>query len=482
MNALIQAIPKGFWSADWRHNFVNALPMGVFAIANYCNARGHRVLVANAAVHGNRQAAVEVMLRTIREASIEVVGMPLHWHLAGDDVVRTAEFLRKEVPGLRVVLGGLTASVYPEQLLASTPSVDAIVVGDGEEPFRQLLDAVQRSPLDPDLSRVPNLAWRDGDVVRQNTISYVASADDLSSLDFSPQASLVSLAEYANGLRLQDAVNGIASDLRGQPLDRRFFFMNIGRGCSFNCVYCGGSRVSHERFARRSGVTLRSRAAVVADFARCHAAGFRRYHVCFDPAFPGKDEYFEGLFAEVRRVTGGGSHLLFEAYGLPSRRFLEAASAAFAWVGILISPCFFDVALRATCKGYQFSDEQMECAIREIRAVDRCEPFIYYAVTALEDWSDGALEERLAKVRGLRRRTGVEVSVLPIFIEPGSPWVAFPGVCGDRTMAFTFDDFLREWRQPLDGWNDRLTGISGTGRIMSRFEAELAAAPGTGRD
>ncbi len=482
MNALIQAIPKGFWSADWRHNFINALPMGVLAIANHCNRRGHRVRVANAAVHGDRQTALDAMLRTIRDASIDVVGMPLHWHLSGYDVLRTAEFLKEAVPGLRVVLGGLTASVYPEQLLACSPSVDAVIVGDGEEPFCQVLDSLQASHRDADLSRVPNLVWRDGDLIRRNPVEYVASADELSALDFSPQASLTSLADYANGLRLQDAVKGIRCDLLRQPLDRRFFFMNIGRGCSFNCVYCGGSRAAHECFTGRKEVTIRSRASVVADFARCHAAGFRRFHICFDPVFAEKEQYFAGLFSEVRRVTGGGSHLLFEAYGLPSRAFLEAAARAFSWVGILISPCFFDAALRRTCKGYQFTDEEMESAISEIRAVDHCEAFVYFAVTALEDWSDAALAERLATIRRLRSRTNVEVSVLPIFLEPGSPWVSFPGLCGERRLPFSFEDFLREWRQPLDHWNDRLTGVEGTDRIMLRFEQELAAGFGKPRD
>jgi hypothetical protein len=233
--------------------------------------------------------------------------------------------------------------------------------------------------------------------------------------------------------------------------------------------------VAHERYAGRRALAVRSRASVVADFARCHAAGFRRFHICFDPEFAGKEEYFEALFADVARAIGTGSHLLFEAYGLPSRRFVEAAARAFSWVGILISPCLFDPATRRACKGYAFSDGEMEDAIGRIAAVGHCDAFVYYAVTAAEDWSGTALDERVARIRRLRSRTGVEVSVLPIFLEPGSPWVAFHGECGGPAVTFGFDDFRREWRQPLDRWNDRLTGIAGTAGIMARFEHELGA-------
>jgi hypothetical protein len=446
--------------------------MGVFAIANYCNGRGHEVRVANASVFGNRDTAIGVMLRRISDCGAEVVGIPLHWHLSGHDVLQTARFLKQSLPRIRIILGGFTASVYPTEILEHCPFVDAVVVGDGERPFCRYLDALQRSPHDPDLSQVPNLVWRDGAETRHNGLGYVASAADLSNLDFSPQGSLFSITEYANGLRLNEAVAGSHYDFVREPLSHRFFFVNLGRGCSYNCVYCGGGCASHREYAGREGPTIRSPASVLADLERCYAAGFRRFHMSFDVAFPGKDEFFAELFNAVARSIGPDCHLLFEAFGLPGSDFLEVVSRAFGWVGIVISPCFFDADTRRVNKGYSFSDREMEDTIDEIAAMDRCEPFVFFAVTALEDWSDDIVARRKRDIDRIRRGTGVEISVLPIFAEPGSPWVSLPEVCGGRTFDLIFEDFSREWRKPLNTWNDRLTGVEDIDRVMARFERE----------
>lgn len=450
--------------------------MGVFAIANHCNDRGHEVRIANAAVCGSRERAIETVLRQLDKARAAVVGIPLHWHLAGYDVLRTAEFLKEVRPRLRVVLGGLTASVYPREILERFPAVDGVIAGDGEVPFCTLLDALEGEAGETDLSGVPNLHWRHRGSIRDNGLRYVASAEQLSALDFSPREGVCPPGDYANGVVMHEAIQGQLPDPSLQPLEWRMFFMNIVRGCSYSCLYCGGSRTSHLRYTGRDVVTVRTVASVVADFERCHAAGFRRFHICFDPAFPNKEAYFEALFNGVRRSIGTGCHLVFESYGLPSRSLAEAATKAFSWVGLIVSPCFFEAATRRACKGYFFSDEEMETCLLELAAVDRCQPYVYFAVTPREDWSDQLLAARIDRLVGLRRRTGACISVMPVFAEPGSPWVASPDGSPERCFALGFDDFLELWRQPLDGWNDRLTGVQGIDRVMQQFQEALGPA------
>ncbi len=125
------------------------------------------------------------------------------------------------------------------------------------------------------------------------------------------------------------------------------------------------------------------------------------------------------------------------------------------------------------CKGYSFSDNELEEKLGEIAAVENCHAFVYYAVTAMEDWSPARIDRLLGIVGRLRRKTAAEVSVLPIFAEPGSPWVSFPGLFGGCRFPFVFKDFLREWQKPLHPWNDLLTGVDGTAQIVGRFEEEV---------
>ena len=470
MNAIILHIPKGFWSDDWRHNFVNVQPMGVFAIANYCNARGHSVRVSNTAGFGSRESAIATTVQRIAANRARVIGLPLHWHLSGEDVLKTARFLKDRFPGVQTVLGGLTASVFARDIMTECPYVDAVIVGDGELPFCTLLDTLQADGAGHAWDDIPNLVWRSPAGIRVNRASWVASDEELSELDFSPQSSMFSVSEYGNGMRMVDAISGIQCESLDQPVEKKLFFMNVGRGCNLNCVYCGGSSRAFRRYCRRDRISVRSPESVAADFERCRNAGFRRFHIAFDPPFAGKEEYFARLSHLIRIRHEGEFTLLFEVYGLPSKSFLQDAAETFSWTGLILSPCFFDEALRAQFKGYSFTDDEMEGSLEQIAAHPNCDAFVYYAITRLERWERADIVARSAYMRALRERFRCEVSVLPIYAEPGSSWVAFPQEFGIEGRDLTFSAFRDHWARPADSWNDILTGVDATGRIMEQLD------------
>ncbi len=471
MNSLILNIPLGFWQDDWRHNFINVLPMGVFAIANFCNRRGHKVHVSNAAAFQSKNTAIDILLNRIDKTAARILGLPLHWHLAGHDVIMMAMFMKEYRPDLKIVLGGLTASVYATELMNVCPPIDAVVVGDGELPFCEYLNAHETCWNEPDLSHLPNLVWRREGVIQENPVSYVCSSEQLSELDFSPEATIFSLAEYSNRMRMVDAVEGASAAISNQPTESKWFFMNIGRGCSYDCVYCGGSKMSYRRYCGRESIAIRSLESVLADFQRCHATGFRRFHIAFDPMFPDKRDYFEELFDLIRGHFGKTLELLFEVYGLPSTTFLKSVAKTFAWAGMIISPSFFDVEIRKRFKGYKFSDEEMEEKIEEISSFRNCNAFIYYGVTSLEEWTDRTIDRRMRYLQSMEDRYGCETSLLPIYAEPGSPWVSFPQQFGIRGFSLDFNDFLGEWQKSCGTWNDRLTGVEAIRHVMNRIQS-----------
>jgi hypothetical protein len=222
-------------------------------------------------------------------------------------------------------------------------------------------------------------------------------------------------------MRMVDTITGIQCESLDQPIEKKLFFMSVGRGCNLNCVYCGGSSRSFRRYCRRDRISVRSAESVAADFERCHRAGFRRFHIAFDPPFARKEEYFEKLFRLIRLRHEREFTLLFEVYGLPSPSFLEAASKTFSWTGIILSPCFFDEALRAQYKGYTFTDAEMEASLAEIATHTNCDAFVYYAITCLERWEPADVATRAAYMRRLGERFRCEVSALPIYAEPGIP-------------------------------------------------------------
>ena len=474
MRAMIIGVPKGFHDPQWDRNYINILPAGVFALANHANRHGHQVTVMNAAVHGSLEAAMALITRRMEEHQVEVVGIPVHWHLVGYDACYAAQRIKEAFPSCKVVLGGITATVFAREFLGVCEAIDAVVQGDGEEPLRRLLDQWQLPEPQQDLGAVPNLCWRGPGQIVTNEQRYVATDEELSSLDFSIGETICDVGEYANGPGMLDVVAGEAATVTGERIEDLAFSLNIGRGCSLDCAYCAGSRVSFERHFGRPRVAFRSVEAVLATVERAVEQGFRKFHVCFDAPSPGKDDYFITLFRRIHAEVCADTTLMFECYNLPRSSMLEAISACFAGGILIISPCFFDAAKMRRYKGYHFTLQQMEASLARIAGYDNLRAFVFFAITSLEDWGGEAIDRRVAYMRSLKERFGCRASAMPVLAEPGSPRVCFPGMYQGADLPLTFEDFWEQWQLPLDHWSEKLCHMPEINEVVARVRQGLA--------
>jgi hypothetical protein len=472
MKAYLIHVPKGFCSADWSHNYINVMPMGLFCIANHANQNGHSVQVMNAAVHGSMDQALDVIRRRLRDHGAEVVGIPIHWHLATFDACAAAKKIKEDFPRCRIIVGGLTASVYPREILEACDAIDAVVIGDGEVPFTTYLHQIERGT--ERLDQVPNLCWRSSSGIVANGLRYVATEAQLSSLDFDPSKAIVDLSEYANGLSMFDAMTGKEHDMLAERLSDKLFFLNLGRGCSLNCIYCAGSSSSFSKYFGRDKVCVRTVDAVLRTVRDAVGCGFRKFHICFDPPWPRKDEFFRELFARIRSEVSRELTLVFEAYALPSSEFLQGCSACFREAIVILSPCFFRADGMKRYKGYRFSRQQLKVKLHEISSHPNLKAFVYYAVTPMDDWGDSALLQHVIEMKQLRNQHGCQVSAMPILAEPGSPWVSSPELFGQHAALLTFQDYWQQWQAPLTRWPPELCRMQDVNEVLAQINSLMA--------
>jgi radical SAM superfamily enzyme YgiQ (UPF0313 family) len=111
-----------------------------------------------------------------------------------------------------VVMGGVAASLFDEEILKKNRSVDFIVRGKGEEAAFLLLDALQRGTSE--FEQLPSLSFRskNGDVVRSE------SKNSKKFAECSPDFSLF-------------PVGKIQESNLPAPIE-------VNRGCPFNCFFC----------------------------------------------------------------------------------------------------------------------------------------------------------------------------------------------------------------------------------------------------
>lgn len=211
-------------------------PTNVALVAATARRRGHAVDLYDMAPF---ESAWDDLPKVVRAHAPLVVGIHNHsvssLHIAG----RLAERVRQARPEAVIVAGGPNASYMPERFLRLYPALDAVVVGEGETTFPDLVDAVAGGR---GLEGIPGVVFRrDGKVIANPARPVMPSLDD----NPLPALDLVPLATYVN---------------RGE----RYIIETI-RGCKFKCQFCASAlpgSFGHERFRPIDHVMVELEAAV----------------------------------------------------------------------------------------------------------------------------------------------------------------------------------------------------------------------------
>jgi len=129
-------------------------------------------------------------------------------------------------PGVRTIFGGHNAAFVDEPTLSRFPFVDAIVRGEGELTFPELLRALEE---ETEFESVEGITYRRGDHIRRNRDR--ALVEDLDSLPMGDYSLVPPLQVYRDACHISRAVA----------------ILEIGRGCPHQCIYCSQSLVWRRR-------------------------------------------------------------------------------------------------------------------------------------------------------------------------------------------------------------------------------------------
>ena len=288
------------------------MPVGVIALANLLQKEGLTVRGINYPLELVRNRRFRLRPWIEAQKGVRLVMVDLHWYEHSYGAISVARACRKALPGARVLLGGITASLYAPEILRSFSEVDFIIRGDAEQPLQALAASLFQG-CDPNLSSVPNLCYRSNGQVVENELSYCATRANLDALNFVD----VDFLEHADWYRKFQFVR---TGLTPAKAEHQGHWLCLGRGCLFDCSFCGGGRESHRIFAARRNIVLRSAEKVAEDMQRLEEKGVGQVSLTLDPAILGR-EYWQSLFAQLRRrkVRIG---IYNEHFQLPSRGFI----------------------------------------------------------------------------------------------------------------------------------------------------------------
>jgi len=195
-------------------------PLNLLYLGTEAKQNGHEVRITT------DQDSLEKVAETISEFQPRLIGITF-MTLAVPYLKGFLEMVERTAPRAVVVTGGYHSTLFPEEILRQNPRVFAVFCGEAERTFPQFLDALAAgSPDEAAMKKIPGIYFRDGGgrIVSTGTPPPIEDLDELPFPEF-------------------DLIPGFF-DRFHPALNRHFLntphtFLLTGRGCSFDCRFCG---------------------------------------------------------------------------------------------------------------------------------------------------------------------------------------------------------------------------------------------------
>jgi radical SAM superfamily enzyme YgiQ (UPF0313 family) len=226
-------------------------PLGLLYVAAYLEKHSkHSLSVIDAQVEKLDYDSLE---SRVSSAKPDIVGMTA-MTMTMIDVLKTADIIKKTDKNIRVILGGPHVHLFPEETI-NLENIDHLVLGEGEEAFKELLDHIDDKPT---LRDITGLVFKDNGTTIHTGIR--KPIRDLDSLPF-PARRLVPFKKYTSLLSKEDIATTVFTS----------------RGCPFKCSFCDRPHL---------GKAFRARGAnnVVDELEECTKMGIREFLV-YDDTF-----------------------------------------------------------------------------------------------------------------------------------------------------------------------------------------------------
>lgn len=448
-------------------------PIGFTTMAEYLERHGHRVSIVNLAVRMLRDQDFDAE-KLLAELDPLAFGIDLHWLPHAHGALEIARLIKTLHPETPVIMGGISASYYHEELI-TYPQVDYVLRGDStEEPLRRLIEVLDAGATPRELLQIPNLTWQDdAGTVHVNALTWIPDHLDDILVDYSVVVNAVA--------RERNLSNYLPfAKWTKYPITAAL----TCRGCTRNCAICGGSAYASRRIFGRSTPAYRSPEVVANDLRRISRFSRGPVFVLGDIRQAGMDYARRFLNA----MQGFDEQVIVEFFWPVDRGFMEQIAAAMPNFVVELSPESHDPAVRRY-SGKPFSDEAIEKSIEHVLAVGGQRMDLFFMSGMPGQTSKSVLDSIEYCRHLLRRFDGDErlklfISPLAPFLDPGSLAFEKPEHYGYHKFCHTLEDHRRallapSWKYVLSyetRWMNRSELVDCTyqaGLNLNRIKAEF---------
>jgi B12-binding domain/radical SAM domain protein len=409
-------------------------PVGFSSIAEHLERNGIHVRIINLALRMLKDEHFDAE-RLIAKLRPRAFGIDLHWLPHAHGSLEVAALCKKFHPDIPVIFGGYS-STYFHQDLIRYPQVDFVLRGDSaEEPLRQLLSALKK---DSSPQAIPNLTWKDErQEVHINPLTHVIADLDEYSNNYSNL--------FRSAIKYFDLKSLIPiHDWWEYPITA----VMTCRGCTHNCVICGGSRKALADFCSREGCAYRNPDKVAQDILSISRYTNAPIFVVGDLRQAGND-YARKVLTPIRQVRPRNQVVLELFTPAPEEYFKEVA-AALPHFNFEISPESHEEEVRRA-SGKFYSNAEMEKTIR-FALEQGCAKFDVFFMIGLPKQTPASVMETIDYCERLMKtfdqRLNLFISPLAPFLDPGSIAFEKAGELGYKVFYQTLEDYRQALLAP----------------------------------
>lgn len=447
-------------------------PIGFASLSEYLERHGLKVRIINVALKMLKSDRFDVE-RLVQGLQPVAFGIDLHWMAHVQGALAMAEIIKRFHPRIPVLLGGLSATYFHEEILREYPFVDFVVRGDStEKPLLQLLLALKKGD---GVEAVPNLTWRDQTgQIRINPLTYIPETLDDVTIDY--RHIMRKVVRYVDPTGYQPFI-----DWYNYPVTAVF----TCRGCFYACKTCGGSAKAFRTIANRRRPAFRDPKLLAQDVFNISDHLLAPIMIIGDIFQAGED--YGLTFLEALGERKVKNHLAFEFFVPPRRFLLEKIAAAVSNFNIEISPESHDEEVRRTF-GRPYNNESLERMIADAIELGSKRIDIFF-MTGLPKQTVQSVLETVDYCRYLVERFQPYSKLLPFisplapFLDPGSIVFEEPEKHGYRLLYRTIEEHRKallapSWKYILNyetRWMTRDEIVSSTyeaGKRLNRLKAQ----------
>ncbi|MCX7958369.1 MAG: cobalamin-dependent protein, partial [Deltaproteobacteria bacterium] len=308
---------------------IMVLPMGLFSIADYLYKNDIDVKILHYGIEKELDKDFNIT-EFIKINRYRIICFDMHWLKQTKHTIEQIKIIKADIPDIIITAGGISATYFADEILKTTPEIDFLIRGEGEYPLLMLIKSLMSKKHF--FTDIPNLSYRLNGIIRHNKVAFFTDAEFYKDISHSNFGLLINYKQYLKRLLYADFDTSTPLGIRDSY--KNAFYYNPGKGCPYNCIYCGSHFYKTNYIKQKKGYYFFRLRKAIDDVCNSYNYGADTLRISFDPEPERK--YYIKLFKSLPANLKKKIRLVFDCFSMPDTEFAGVIEETFREDSVIV--------------------------------------------------------------------------------------------------------------------------------------------------